>query len=88
MAGNLMGDGRHVVMIPQWAAAAILGAICTVIIGYAVWANTMSTKMSAVQEQVRSTNELQRVQIEAVYRRLDRHDALFDKFFNHRVVDP
>lgn len=77
-------DGNGYIVLPKWFVS-LLSFLCSVVfVGAVLWAWSISNDVAAIKAEVRTQNELRTSELEDVRRRLNRHDALFDRLLQRQ----
>lgn len=72
-------NGHGYVVIPKWFVSFLSFTVSVIFVGAILWAWQMSSDVSAIKAEVRSSSQLRAAELEDIRRRLARHDELFDR---------
>lgn len=79
------GQGRHsngngYIVVPKWFVSFISFLTSVVFVGAVLWAWSISNDVSAIKAELNATSDIRAAELDAVRRRLDRHDVVLDRF--------
>lgn len=78
------GQGRHVngngfIVVPKWFVSFISFLTSVVFVGAVLWAWSISNDVSAIKAELKATGDIRTAELDALRRRLDRHDVVLDR---------
>jgi len=71
--------GNGFIVVPKWFVSFISFLTSVVFVGAVLWAWSISNDVSAIKAELKATNDIRTAELDAVRRRLDRHDVVLDR---------
>ena len=77
--GPVNGHVNGYIVVPKWFVSFISFMTSVVFVGAVLWAWSISNDVSAIKAELKMTNDIRTAELDAVRRRLDRHDVVLDR---------